>query len=401
MKIKNIRKIETENRISLLADCKIRMIGWDTVYFTFDKKYKDFIFEDATPFASTLLVPAMYLGKNLIVEGSISKSVYDGMHKIMEVMLDWNIGMKKIKITADNIAEDNLNPQKVASFFSGGIDSFYTYLTHKNDTIDPIDYFILIRGTDINLRNKELWDATLQNTKNIAEVANVELIEVESNIQSLLESFVSPIYTHGGTLASFALCLRRGLKKVYIPASISEKEMDLPWGSHPKIDKYWSSGKTVFEHDGIAGRLEKIERQIIHSPLAMKYLRVCFMNTKDSYNCGRCEKCTHTMMGLHTAGKLKDAETFPDDFDIKKLTHFVSISGVDSCYYEEMLEVLRERNMYPDIQLAIEKGLKNLVYHNTDIKEYLFKKVLYFDHMYLRGKFYEIWIKHLRDRVRR
>src|SRR6202022_404376 len=111
------------------------------------------------------------------------------MHAIMREVLKWDIGLQPIKIEADALVADPPRPQRSASFFSGGVDSFYTYLKHKTDPIEKvrIDSLILVNGFDINRRNTQLWDRTLENIRSIAEAARGELIASGSNIQSIFE----------------------------------------------------------------------------------------------------------------------------------------------------------------------------------------------------------------------
>ncbi len=402
MQIKNIRTKLTGDKISLLADCKIRPIGHDTVYFAFDKKYQDFLYEDASPFAATLLVPSMFLGQDIIIEGSISEKLYDGMQKIIKTFVGWNIGMKSINIKVDRMTKDDIKAKNVATFFSGGVDSFYTYLKHKSDTEDKISHFVLIKGTDIDLSSEALWEKTLDNIRSIASAENIELIEVESNIQALLEAILTPNYTHGGSLAAVGLCLRRGLKKIYIPSSFNCTVPVIPWGTHIELDNNWSSENLVFEHDGSeSNRVQKVERQVAKSSLAMKYLRVCYMNIKGTYNCGKCDKCIRTMINLRVADKLKDAETFPRELDNAFVTEVVKNSGYDAPLHQENLLALKEKGLDQELQIAIEEGLKNVVFNNRSLGEKLFKKILYLDHMYFRGWLFHIWLKYIRDKIKK
>lgn len=84
MTIKDVRLQETRTTVSLVATCKIRRVGTDTVRFTFSKKLKPMIAADASPFAAALLLPSMRQGEDLIIEGSVSQKLLDGMHRIMD-----------------------------------------------------------------------------------------------------------------------------------------------------------------------------------------------------------------------------------------------------------------------------------------------------------------------------
>lgn len=396
MKVTNIRIERTERNISLIADCKIRPVGWDTIYFTFDKKYADWLVEDASPFAASLLIPCMMRNENLVINGSIPRTLYEGMKHIIDVMVDWNVGMKRIKIKAKTISEDIESPKEknVATFFSGGVDSFYTFLKPRDNREDAITHFILINGNDIDLRNHKLWEVTRDNVHNIAHDANIQVVEVETNIQAVLESMLSPDFTHGGSLAAAGIALRNGFKKIYIPGSFSYEQI-VPYGSHVDIDPYWGTKTLSFEHDGIeATRMQKVDREITWSPLPLKYLRVCYMNTKGAYNCGECEKCVRTMTALHAMGKLSEAKTFPHELSSAMVTAAVIHSGHHGMGYKDIFTYLRKKDSDIPLQAAIEEGLKRAPnkYPNPTAMQKLLKKMITVDHLYSRGKAYRIWL---------
>lgn len=392
MKISNVRIEKEGSRVFLKADCKLRPVGVDTVYFSFDEKYSDFLYADASPFAAGLLIPAMYLAEPLVIEGSVSKQLLYGMESIMDTMSAWGIGLSRIPMHVAETAHDSVAPAGIATFFSGGVDSFYTYLKHQHDADAP-KYFVLIRGSDIELSNTALWEATSENIGAIARESGVEVIEVETNLNSLLEPMLSPDLTHGGSLAAVALCLRGGLKKMYMPSSFGGAEPTLPYGSHPSLDMHWGTESLSFVLDGVeATRLSKIEREVANSPIAMRYLRVCYMNTRGYYNCGRCEKCFRTMVGLAAVDKLKSAKTFPQEFDYARLESLLARQGFFGIigFWEPLYE-LQARNLNPKLQLAIGRAIIHSNNSAYDVVDYLFKKWMYLDHRYLRGVMFRLY----------
>lgn len=278
MIIKDVQLSRTGQAAVLSARCKIRKIGWDTVDFSIaNTALGAYVHDDASPFAAALLLPSMKQGEDLIIEGSISEQLYKGMHAVMHEVLNWNIGLQPIKIKADALVADTLQPRRTASFFSGGVDSFYTYLKHKTDLVqaDRVDSFVLVNGFDIEPRNVPLWDSTLKNISAIAAAEKIELVVVQTNIQALTDPILSWDYIHGGCLAAVGLFLRGAFRLVYIPSSFSLEEQ-VPWGSCLALDGHWSTENTTFVHDGIeATRIDKVIWQIAESPLALEHLRVC------------------------------------------------------------------------------------------------------------------------------
>jgi hypothetical protein len=394
MIIKDINLVSTGDSTVLSARCKLRKIGWDTVYFRFSKSLvQAYVYEDASPFAAALLLPSMKQGEDLVIRGSISEQLYRGMHSVMQEVLGWNIGLKPIEIKAEVLVPDTQIAHRTASFFSGGVDSFYTYLKHRDNPIaaERIDTFILVDGSgfDVDRRNKQLWDRTLENIAAIAAAAEVELVVVETNVDGLLQPILPWDYTHGGCLAAVGLSLRSAFRQIYIPSTHSV-DQQIPWGSNLRVDGNWSTEGTTFVHDGTeATRIEKVLWQVARSSLALDHLRVCYKNVAGAYNCGKCDKCLRTMINLYVAGVLDKASTFPDEIDPELVASVPTIAGqYGGIFHNENLVALRERKLSPELQRAISASLDNTIIMKYGPMAKLRDKAIYLDHVYAKGSAY-------------
>jgi hypothetical protein len=387
MKVLDVRQHEAADKIILSARCKVRRFGLDDLSFIVPRRFADFIFADASPFAAALLLPSMKLGEDLVIQGSVSTRLHHGMREIIQMVSGWDIGLKPIDVIVDELVPDRIRPGVTGAFFSGGVDSFYTYLRHKNDR-HPITHLTLAKGYDIDRRDSRLWNATAHNIRQIAGIEQATLIEVESNVRSLTDPILSWTYCHGGCLAAAAMCLRKGIGQMYI-ASSADAEHQALQGSHIAIDHLWSTEALSFVHDGAeASRINKIDWQIAQSELALKYLRVCYKNTDGAYNCGKCEKCLRTMVGLYAAGVLDRAETFPSRIDPRLLSD-VTIEGyADAVFHRENLVALRARGLGPDLQQALEIALAKTSGGDTKPKPIglrIRSGIDYLDHCYAHG----------------
>ena len=390
MIIKDVRVLHSVRNTVLSAKCKVRRVGWDNVYFKVDSAYNGYVCEDASPFATALLLPSMKQGEDLVIEGAISKQLWAGMHTVMEEVLRWGIGLKPINIKAEELIVDTHEPTGVASFFSGGVDSFYTYLKHRHspDPAQRIDSLLFINNSfDIDPRNTELWDLTLRNLRAIADQEHINLVVAVSNVNSQLLANILPWdYIHGACLAAMGQFLRKGFRKIYIPSTHSVEEQ-IPWGSNLALDENWSTETLTFEHDGSeTTRANKIISYVARSPLALKYLRVCYKNSKDAYNCGKCDKCMRTMVSLYIAGALERAETLPHKIDTDLLARTPTIRGEHGgIFHNENLSILRERNVAPELEKAMMASLELTASLKENDQSWIRDKVVYFDHMYTRG----------------
>jgi len=314
---------------------------------------------------------------------------------VMHEVLHWHIGLKAVDIVVDALTADTQQPDRTASFFSGGVDSFYTYLKHRADPANygRIDSLILVNGFDVDRRSDmQLWNRTLKNIRAIAAAENVELVVVKTNIRELVVPILSWDYGHGGCLGAVGLSLRNAFRQIYIPSTHSVEEQ-IPWGSSLALDGHWSTESVTFVHDGTeATRVDKVISQIAKSPLALEHLRVCYQNENGAYNCGRCDKCLRTMINLYIAGALDKSGTFPHNIDLDLVVAVTTIANEhDNIFHKENLQALRERNLAPDLQRAIVTHPKNTATAKADLATSIRERMIYLDHMYASGYAYSAW----------
>jgi hypothetical protein len=392
MEIFDVRQFKTANHVVLSARCKVRRIGQDDLIFRIPAEFEQFVFRDASPFAAALLLPSMKLGQDLVIKGGLSARLYAGIQEIIKIVSGWDIGLEPIAIEAEELVADTADGGVTGMFFSGGVDSFYTYLRHKEDRDQRVTHLMLVNGYDIDPKNLALWDETARNIAAIARAEQVTLIEIESNVRSLIDPILSWDYTHGGCLAAAALCLRRGMRQTYI-ASSADAEHQALQGSHVTLDHLWSTEALAFVHDGWeASRMNKVD-WIAKSPLALKYLRVCYRNEKGTYNCGKCEKCIRTMVSLYAAGVLDRAETFPSEIEPDRLAA-VAIEGyAEAVFHRENLAALQERGLAPDLQQALQASLANVPESAKPrpIARRALGRIGYLDHSYALGTLHRIY----------
>ncbi len=154
-------------------------------------------------------------------------------------------------------------------------------------------------------------------------------------------------------MAAIALTLRGIFNEVYISSAVRYDQL-FPYGTHPDLDKYWSSENCTIIHDGNEyTRLEKIMTTLASSPLALSYLRVCCQNIKGKYNCSKCFKCLVTMIGLTCADVLPISKTFASRINIQKVKNmYYDYSLKYNLLGEEMIDMLKKQNKYPKLTFS-------------------------------------------------
>lgn len=285
---------------------------------TYDLWYKTE--SDVNPTSDTFLIstliPAMKWGESLHVKGEISPRLLSQIPTIQHILHSWYSELKRVEVKCEVKPTSAVHRgTKVACFFSGGVDSFYTLLKH----IDEITTIVYIRGFDVGVDERDYLDMMSREVKKMADEMGKELVEVETNIHVFGDRCVDWSFQyHGSALGSVASLLSAQIGKIYVPSSYSYKDI-FPWGTHPLLDSLWSTEMVEMVHDGCeASRIEKMER-IVSSTCALRYLRVCTDRESGRYNCSDCEKCIRTMIGLYAFGALNKCPNFRGFISVESL----------------------------------------------------------------------------------
>jgi hypothetical protein len=246
------------------------------------------------PFLAAALFPAMLEGKGLKMAPSLSVSprLLENLSKLQEIHHCWNPILKIISMNATAKAATPLN-EGAMSFFSGGVDSVFTFLKHRQE----LTHVVFINGFDFFLDEGTYQRAVARNAC-FAGGFGKTLIPVETNYYDFgFHHNLGRELTQSSNLAGVALLL--GFPRTYVPSSYSYNELR-PWGSHPLTDPLYSHEATEIMHDGAEeNRVGKIVKISECGP-ALAILTVC-LNDINS-NCGKCSKCLRTMVSLELLG---------------------------------------------------------------------------------------------------
>jgi hypothetical protein len=307
-------------------------------------------------FAAALLWPAMHLGAELRISDGISSALAAEVNgKIQDIYRCWN--RKLTRITAGPARESAQRSRQAdgkACTFSGGVDSFYTYLKNKAS----ITHLLFVQGFDIRIEDTDRWKATLETLEPASREMGVTLLPVRTNLRALLDPLAPWPYYHGGAIAAVGHALSGLIDQLYIASTHSYADL-FPWGSHPLLDPLWSSEAIRFVHDGAeATRVEKV-MAIADKSVVQKSLRVCWQNVGDRYNCGKCEKCLRTMINLAVCGQLDRCTTFPGGIDLQSVERMELRNANDVSFAQENLDAARLNSADPALIRAIEHAIKN------------------------------------------
>ena len=306
--------------------------------------------------------------------GSVPPLLASNLETIRDIYAAWIPGHK---IPLDfELSSDVAVPEKCVSlFFSGGVDSFFSLIKHR----DEIDNLVLIHGFDIPLAETKTFELALEQAQEAARLFGKRLIVVRTN----LHWEESRLYTEqpripcswgmyfGAALATVAHALAPNHSRVYIASSYSYANLH-PWGSHPLLDPLWSTEAVQIVHDIGETRMDKL-RVVVQHPEALARLWVCWENM-GNYNCGLCEKCIRTMLGLRILG-IERCAVFPNTLT-PKLVRQQTLNHNAVLYWRELLCPDLPPALYAAVQSAIhsyETGLPPSTGHfKREVKRWLF-----------------------------
>ena len=327
-----------------------------------EKKYRIFfrckeavLTENIESFLASAILPCMKTGGgNLVVDGEVSRTFLTSLSTIQDIYCLWDESLRRVTIkNAKAIQRSPSTKKRVGVFFSGGVDSFYTFLKHQNEITD----LIFVHGLDIKLTDTSLLEKASNKICAVASAFGVNIIEVETNLRELLDSYVDwGFLGHGATLAAIGHLFYPEFHRIYIAATHTYADL-FPWGSHPVLDHLWSSEVLEFVHDGCEATRVKKVTLISKYDIALQALRVCWKNPNSAYNCGRCEKCLRTMINLKVNDALDRCTTFDAELDLKRVSKIDIKDDNTRSFVRENLKQLEKRQDNEELRKALQTAL--------------------------------------------
>lgn len=308
--------------------------------------------------AATLLPIMVGAGGRCELEGSGSEGFLTSVERIQDIYSWWLPRSHRVTFMASLVSpQEYPETKRTAAFFSAGVDSFFTLLKHEKEIAD----LIFVHGFDISVNQQNLYGRAVAAVKRVGEQLNKNVIEVETNVRSLLDPYVPCEMSHGAALASVGHLLSARVNKIYIASSYTYANLH-PWGTHPFLDPLWSTECLEFIHHGCeTDRTEKTFFLAEHD-IALRNLRVCWQNPQESYNCGKCRKCLITMIDLYAAGMLDRCPTFDTPIHIRNVRN-IDIEGNNFySYLKGSLLALEKKDLDPELRRAVVHALQRKTY---------------------------------------
>jgi hypothetical protein len=338
--------------------------------------------EDMSPnpdaFLLACAMPALEFGERRVqVEGDACPELRNGLITAFSVIRGWFPGFRApaIEATEGFRARTPRTPQRVALFWSGGIDGLTSLRTNRLDY--PLDHPASIRdglyihgltrhdfvdGEPVKDRLTD-FEARVARMEGLAEQSGVDLIPVYANVRSLLEDY-QPWGKRGigAGIVSVAHVFPSRITRA-LTSSTGRTDAGSPKGYHPLLEPNYSSSAVEVRHDGL--RLSRIEKTafIAEWDAALAVLQCCLQpEVTGKINCGRCAKCIRTMVQLAALGKLENTDTF----NSRVLTPQMILDAApvttsyDAAYLECTIELFESRGRH-DLAEAVRRRVAH--YH--------------------------------------
>ena len=372
--------------MSYIILSKISLLDNSTIQYTYNvsenlKKYftdKPFIIEYpkpiddvprsvlAIPFVCNVL-PIIWLTDSVLKLEELDAVFFESVPQFkkgyisMYPTAEFNGEIQATRIVQNSYANNN----KVAMFFSGGLDSVSTLISH----IDENPILLSVWGSDISYDNESGWNLVHSAISEASQEFLLDEYVIKSTFrefdreQELSRDFSKILgdgWWHGvkhgigllGNAAPLLYVMR--ISTVYIASSFSPKYGFNTCASDPTIDNYVKFFDCSVVHDGYEySRQDKINRIVSFSRLHHKSIKlhVCWESQKGS-NCCNCEKCIRTIAGLWAEGE------DPAYYGFENIDK--SIANSYSIIFEKANTSYLVKTFYPEIQEVAKKKKKEL-----------------------------------------
>jgi len=299
--------------------------------------------------AATLLA-AMSQGRDIVIHAPVSGRLLEAVPALTRTYREWEPSRKEVAVFAPAAALRGEGPTRVGLFFSAGVDSYYSFLKHLGEITD----LILIEGFEIPHSDHQLYANAARLARRIGAHYGLPVHEVATDLRLfMLQNGVEMGRAGYGTmLACIAHMLASEFGRIYVAVAHSDRD-PFQDSTRTSLGQLWSTESFQLVHDGgEATRIDKL-RRIAQDDFALSTLRTCVDQPTRNINCGRCEKCVRTMIGLLVIDALDRCPTFETGLDPRRIMELSLMAEGKRSFAEENLLELERTGKNPEIAAAL------------------------------------------------
>jgi len=292
-----------------IGDCFLS----DKMYIQYDRSIRGL--DDSVlciPAVSGLITIAWAHGADLYVE-ELDKTYLESLRKIQPVMTKLYPDFPSSKIHARKVVSNRFCNDKYGLLFSGGLDSITSYIKYRSKKPE----LIYVWGIDVRSYDTESWKKTLKMLAIFSAREGVRINVIRTNIYEMMDrDFLLrkfgldwwPNVSYGIVLTGLCApltCVAGVDSLLFASGATSTIGFRYPSGSYPLIINNLSWGDTqVFLDNRELGRQLKIRYFLKNftENYFHPFLKVCNKHEEPASNCGVCEKCYRSIVGLVVEG---------------------------------------------------------------------------------------------------
>jgi hypothetical protein len=330
-------------------------------FYTVERVPADEVDVSASAFVPPLLLLAAYNSRELIIRAPVAEALLEHIPAVLALWNQWDPRAARIDVTAMS-HRPGRRASAAASFFSGGVDSFYSVVStdSRYSSTDPrsIRFLVFCHGFDIRLEDRGRHEYVRAHLERAATDLGKVLVSARTNARDFVRCVDWAHHGYGPCLGGLGVALSAIADTVYLPAAYAYQQIHAEGAnaSHPFVDPLWSAESVDIVHSGgEATRAQKIAC-LSRSPVALAHLRVCWQNVEGAYNCCRCEKCLRTMAELEMCGVLGRMKAFPLPLTAEVLRS-LSIQPHLFGFWQEWLDRARRANLDTSLCEAVDQAL--------------------------------------------
>ncbi|HUT36555.1 MAG TPA: hypothetical protein VNE39_23910 [Planctomycetota bacterium] len=327
------------------AQAAIEIPGRERFVLWFDvpQAHAGLLGDTCDPFLLALFFTAMRRGVGMRVHGTVSPSL---LRNLGDLQVVWNAWCPRhytpVELAADAEEEPPwaAEPRGTVVGFSGGVDSSFTVWRHRTGRavrrVRDIHAAMMVHGFDIPLEREEDFAGAAAKAKVMLDSVGLPLLTVATNLRALRQRWPD------SWAVSLVACLAL-FQKAYSTALVADEfaaDWHGPTPSGPLTEGLMSCNALRVLSDGaLFTRTDKL-RELAQWPEAMRHLRVCYAGERLDRNCGRCRKCTRTILAFRALG-LPLPECFERDVTTRDILRLRRLPEESVYLTEQVLALAR------------------------------------------------------------
>ena len=306
---------------------------------------------------------AMLWQRDLRVEGGVSKCLLEGLHTIQDIFQSWQPLLSRIEIGgARRVIREAASSGGVGLFFRATADDLYSLLKHQVD-ITHLIFARRLRSGQADVPTAGRISALVRST---ADRLGMHAIEVATDLRRLLagQGFNWRELASAAFNASVAHLLYPGLQRVYVADRDSYAVLE-PRAEHPLLQPLWGTEGLEFITDGGEATYGEKLTHLTEEDWPLRYLHCCNRRPTAALNCGQCERCILTMLGLLAIDALDRCPTFGAPLEARAISRLRFSSRRAFTSAAENLAALRAgkppRELVGALQYAIDRSKQRVL----------------------------------------